>query len=46
MRLYEESEKEKKFNNDEYQLFCDTKNIYVKIIRKIIDFKNENFMKI
>ena len=46
MRLYEELEKEKKFNNDEYQLFCDTKNLFVKIIRKIIDFKNGNFMKI
>ena len=46
MRLYEELEKEKKFNNNEIQLFDDTKKLFVKIIRKIIDFKNENFMKI
>ena len=46
MKFYEELKKEKGINYDESQLFNETLNIYNNTIRKIINYKNENFMNI
>ena len=46
MSLYEELQNEKRFNNDEIQLFSETKKLYTITMKRIINFKDENFMKI
>ena len=46
MIFHEELKKEKGFNYDEYQLFNETLNLYNNTIKKVINYKNENFMKI
>ena len=46
MKFHEESKKEKGIYYDENQLFNDTLNLYNNTIRKIINYKNQNFMNI
>ena len=46
MKIYEELKKEKGFIYNESQLFKEALSLYDYSIRKIINFKNENFMNI
>jgi aryl carrier-like protein len=46
MKLYEELKKEKGLQLTEIQLFNETLNLYQTIMKKIIDYKNVNFMNI
>ena len=46
MKLYEELNKEKGLQLTEIQLFNDTLNLYQTIMKKIINYKNVNFMSI
>ena len=46
LKFYDELKKEKGFNFKENDLFNEALNLYNNIIKKIINYKNENFMSI